>query len=124
MKPQLASHVRLHRRRSGLSQRELASIIGTLGPVGVSRHERSTAMPRFLVAVGYELVFNVPLAELFPGVYETLRSDIEARLSSLEEELHESTATGREAALIARKLEWLWERRNNEFVTSDAQEHQ
>lgn len=69
MKPQLASRVRLHRRKSGLSQKELAFIIGTLGPVGVSRHERSTALPRFLIAVGYEVVFHVPLAELFPGVY-------------------------------------------------------
>jgi DNA-binding XRE family transcriptional regulator len=108
----MASHVRVHRRKSGLSQTELAAILGTLGPVGISRHEQSVALPKFLVAVGYEIVFRVPIAELFPGVYETLRIDIEARLLNLEKELHQSTAKGREATVIARKLEWLCERRH------------
>lgn len=112
MKPQTASRVRVHRRKSGLSQTELAAILGTLGPVGISRHERSATLPKFLVAVGYEIVFRIPIAELFPEVYESLRVEIEARLLDFEKQLHQDTEKGRKAALIARKLEWLFERRN------------
>lgn len=108
----MTSRIRVHRRKSGLSQSELATILGTLGPVGISRHEQLVTLPKFLVAVGYEIVFRAPIAELFPAVYETLRIDIEARLLNLEKKLHQSTAKGREATLIARKLEWLCERRN------------
>lgn len=112
MKPEMASRVRVHRRKSGLSQTELAAILGTLGPVGISRHERSATLPKFLVAVGYEIVFRAPIADLFPGVYETLRLEIESRLVDFERQLHQSAAKGRQAALIAHKLEWLCERRN------------
>jgi DNA-binding XRE family transcriptional regulator len=125
MTPQMANRVRVHRRKSGLSQSELAAILGTLGPVGISRHEQSATLPKILVAAGYEIVFRVPIADLFPGVYETLRLDIEARLLTFEEELHKSTAKGREATLIARKLEWLWERRNRETVlAANENQHQ
>lgn len=112
MTEQMVNHIRIHRRKSGLSQAELATILGTLGPVGISRHEQSATLPRFLVAVGYEIVFRVPMPDLFPGAYETLRLDIEARLLDLEKQLHQSTAKGSQAALVARKLEWLCERRN------------
>jgi DNA-binding XRE family transcriptional regulator len=113
MTPHIASHVRFHRRKSGLSQGELAEILGSLGKAGISRHERVVTLPKFLVAVGYEVVFRVPVADLFPGVYETVELGIETRLSMLEQKLHESSVKGREAALIARKLEWLWERKNS-----------
>lgn len=112
MKPQKVSRVRANRKNSGLSQRELGEILGTLGPVGISRHERSLTLPKFLVAVGYEIVFGVPIAEIFPGIYEALRLNIEGRLVDLEKRLHQSTAKGHRAILIARKLEWLCERRN------------
>ncbi|HEY1757838.1 MAG TPA: hypothetical protein VGG72_20885 [Bryobacteraceae bacterium] len=115
MTSQIASHVRFHRRKSGLSQRELAEILGSLGEAGISRHEHVVTHPKFLIAVmGYEIVFRVPIADLFPGVYETVELGIETRLTILEQKLQQSTAKGREAALIARKLEWLWERRNSE----------
>ena len=113
---QLASYLRSHRKKCGLSQRELALILGTLSEGQVSKHERSVSIPPLLVALGYEVVFCASLATLFPGIYETVRLGVEERLSTLESELQQSTAKGQKAALIARKLEWLWERRNSEFI--------
>jgi hypothetical protein len=69
-------------------------------------------LPLFLTAISYEIVFQASIAELFPGIYETVRLNVEKRLDEMEEQLHQSTAKGRAAALIARKLEWLCGRRN------------
>jgi len=113
---QIANYLRSHRRKSGLSQRELAEIVGYVTGFQVSNHERSVAIPALLIAVGYEVTFRVSIAELFPGLYGTVEAKIEDYLAQLEEELQQSTAKGRRAASIARKLEWLWERRNSEAV--------
>jgi transcriptional regulator with XRE-family HTH domain len=107
----MASYLRTHRRKSGLSQRELADILGLITEWQVSAHERSVAVPLFLTAISYEIAFQVPVSKLFPGIYETLRQNIEGRLTELEIVLQQSTAKGRAAALIARKLEWLCERK-------------
>jgi transcriptional regulator with XRE-family HTH domain len=112
--PRAASYLRTQRRRCGLSQTDLAEILGLINEHQVSRHERSLTLPLFLTAIGYEIIFQVPVAELFPGIYETVRSNIEKRLDEVEERLHQSSVKGRQAVLIARKLEWLWERRNRQ----------
>jgi transcriptional regulator with XRE-family HTH domain len=116
-RPSLASYLRSHRKRAGLSQRELANILGFLAENQVGRHERGVLLPTLLVAVSLEVVFQVSIAELFPGIYETVRQNVEQRLTALEEELQQSAVKGRRAALIARKLEWLWGRRNPEAAS-------
>jgi DNA-binding XRE family transcriptional regulator len=110
--PRAASYLRTHRRKCGLSQSDLANILGLVTELQISRHERSLTLPLFLTAISYEIVFQVPLSELFPGVYETVHQNVEKRLAEIEERLHQSSAKGREATVIARKLEWLCERRN------------
>jgi DNA-binding XRE family transcriptional regulator len=113
---QIANYLRLHRKRSGLSQRELAQIVGSLTEIPVSRHERSSTIPALLIALGYEVIFRVPISEIFPGLYETVEAGIEERLASMENELQQSPAKGPQAASVARKLEWLWERKNPETI--------
>jgi DNA-binding XRE family transcriptional regulator len=113
---QIGNYLRSHRRTSGLSQRELAGIVGSLTRFQVARHEQSAAIPVLMIAIAYEVVFQVPLKEIFSGLYRTIEAKIESELSTLEEKLHESTAKGRKAEIIARKLEWLWERRNPETL--------
>lgn len=108
--------LRSHRRMSGLTQRELASVIGYLTRFQIARHEESSAIPAFIVAISYEVVFRVPISELFPGLYRSVEARIEEQLAQLERDLQESTAKGRKAAFIARKVEWLWSRRNPEPV--------
>jgi len=71
-------------------------------------------MPPFKIALAYQALFRVPVSELFPGKYEAVKQDVEARLAKMAENLHNRTAKGREASMIARKLEWIWERENQE----------
>lgn len=107
-----ASYLRTYRKKSGLSQRDLAEVLGLISEWRISEHERSITIPRLLTAISYEIVFNVPLSELFPGIYGAIRENIECRLGELEARLHVSSAKGRAAIPIAKKLEWICERKN------------
>ncbi len=106
------SYLRYHRKQSGLNQQELAGILGLTSEIQVSRHERGTALPPILAAMSYEIVFQMPISGLFPGLYGAVWQNVECRIETLEHELQQHTAKGREATFIARKLEWMWERRN------------
>jgi len=67
-----------------------------------------------VITEGYEAIFRVPISELFPGLHQTVAAGIEERLAKMENELHQSTAKGRDAALTALRLEFCWERKNPE----------
>jgi DNA-binding XRE family transcriptional regulator len=109
-----AADLRTLRIRSGLSQEELAHLLGFRSGIPISRHERSKALPDLLTAIGYEAIFRAPISQLFPGLYQTVAVGVEERLAKIEDELHQSTAKGRDAAPVARKLEFLCERKNPE----------
>jgi len=102
----------MYRKKSGLSQCELAEVLGLITEWRISEHERSITIPRLLTAISYEIIFNAPLSKLFPGIYGTVRGNIESRLTEFETQLHESNAKGRAAILIAKKLEWISERKS------------
>lgn len=106
------SYIRTHRRKSGLTQHELATILGYKRDAQVCRHERADVTPTFLIALGYEILFRVPLAELFPGVYETVERAIEQRVAQMEEAFQQESGKGPGAEATARKLEWFWARRS------------
>jgi len=114
----VANYLRFYRLRSGLSQRELAELSGLIADHQVSTHERSVAIPSLLVALSYQAVFAVPVAELFPGIHQTILVGVEERLSQFEQSLHNSSGKGRAAQVVARKLEWLCERRSVNFANS------
>jgi transcriptional regulator with XRE-family HTH domain len=62
------SYLRTHRRQSGLTQRELATILGQITEGQVSRHELGANIPPLAVALGYEIIFRVPASQIFPGI--------------------------------------------------------
>lgn len=107
MEGSLSNYIRTHRKRAGLSQRELARILDYT-KVSVSRHERVFALPPLLAALGYEVVFGIPVATLFSGMREAVEQMIEKRLEELEEDLQRPERR-REAR--RQTLEWLAERR-------------
>jgi transcriptional regulator with XRE-family HTH domain len=108
------SYLRSHRKRSGMSLAEAARILGYGHSGEVSRHERLTSVPSLRVALRYEVLYRVPIRKLFPGLFEEEQKEVEERLSALFEECSRSSARGRTGAMIARKLEWAWERANED----------
>jgi DNA-binding XRE family transcriptional regulator len=116
---ELRNHLRTHRRKSGLSQRQLGQLLGYPDEVQVSRHERAEALPLLVIAFGYQVIFRVPVHALFPGVYEGVRQSVEERLRELEVGLQGLTVRGREAEAIAQTLIWMMERREQDTDTVD-----
>jgi transcriptional regulator with XRE-family HTH domain len=113
MKPEKnGNYVLMHRKRTGLSQIELCQLIGYGGRESVSRHETSANLPPLPTALCYEVIFGVPIGDLFPGLRETVENAVAHRISLLERELQEkSNRSPREARRHAQKLAWIDERR-------------
>ena len=120
----LSSYLRSHRKRSGMSLTEAARILGYGHSGEISRHERQASTPSLRAALRYEALYRVPIRKLFPALFEEEKKAVEERLSTLFEECRQSTAKGRIGAMIARKLEWAWERANeDQSLLFDLPEH-
>jgi transcriptional regulator with XRE-family HTH domain len=107
----MGSRLRYHRKKAGLSQNELAQIVGSVGHRQVAKHENFRSSPSIIAAIGYEVALKVSIAELFPGLYETIEQGIERRLSEMERRLEQSVPKGRRRDEAAQQLVWMRERR-------------
>lgn len=107
MSDRLTNYLRTHRKKTGLSQRDLGRILGYQDEVPIPRHEQFQTLPSLLVALGYEIVFRVPISEIFAGLRDAIEQDIKKRISELERELQGKSGKGRHAEVTARKLEWI-----------------
>src|SRR5229473_1003129 len=96
----LANYLRVHRRRVGLSQHELGRVLGYQDEGPISRHERFHSMPPLVIALSYEIVFRVPVSEIFAGLRDTVEADIEERLAELENRLQQGSVRDRHAVGI------------------------
>jgi len=108
----LASCIRPHRKKTSLSQTELARIIGYAKEDPVFQHEQATSVPPFLVALAYEATFGVPVSQLFPGFYQVVKQSVDTRIAELEAVLQQKSGRGRDAKATAQKLEWIVARRS------------
>jgi transcriptional regulator with XRE-family HTH domain len=111
----ISNYLRTHRKRIGLTQLELAKILGFDDESPVSRHERFESTPPLSIAIGYEIVFQVPVAEIFAGLRDRVDKEVENRLRDLGDVLGERGVKERGAISVARKLAWLSERWNAEY---------
>jgi DNA-binding XRE family transcriptional regulator len=109
---ELTSYLRSHRMRAGLTQQELAEIVGFIANHQVSKHERSRSVPTLLMSLSYSAIFRVSIEQLFPGMAETIQFNVEDRLGRMEKSLKGRSPKGRSTRTIARKLQWLSERQS------------
>jgi transcriptional regulator with XRE-family HTH domain len=73
----------LYRRRMGLTQRQVARLVGHRDASMLSHYEHGRVLPPLAVALKLEIVYRVPIAFLFPGMYEELRREIRQKEESL-----------------------------------------
>jgi transcriptional regulator with XRE-family HTH domain len=111
--PQMAN-LRLHnylrscRRKSGLTQQEVAFLLGAKTGDLVSRYEKRRWLPPLETALACEAIFGVPVSELFAGVHEAKEKEIRERMRELRSKLVVKTVKGSsETVLKAHKLKWL-----------------
>ena len=83
------NHIRRHRKKSGLSQREIAALLGYKNQWQISRHERSEAIPPLLAALAYQVIFQVPVSVIFAPMHGTVLKTIEHNLADFERTLTE-----------------------------------
>jgi transcriptional regulator with XRE-family HTH domain len=114
----IASRLRTLRKKSGLTQAELAEILGFNAETPISEHERSQVVPNLLTAMAYEVIFGIPISHQFLGLFEAVEASVEIRLAQLEKRLQDSEAKGRDAILTARKLEFLHMRQEPDATQS------
>jgi transcriptional regulator with XRE-family HTH domain len=94
MTTRVKTYLRTFRRRSGLTQSELAFLLGAKDGTLVSRYERLSRRPNLRSALGLQAVFGVSADHLVPGICaEVDRSVIRrARLLSRQLERHSDSA--------------------------------
>lgn len=81
------NYLRTHRKRAGLTQDELALLLGCKSGTKVSRYERLTREPNLETAFACQAIFGVPAHELFPGIYQNVEQIIKKRAELLKEKL-------------------------------------
>jgi transcriptional regulator with XRE-family HTH domain len=79
----LHNYVSAHRKRAGLTQREVASVLGVKARGPVSELEERHRVPLLRTALAQEAIFGVAPGELFAGIRESVVSDTQARLEKL-----------------------------------------
>ena len=83
--------LRTHRRTWGLSQRELADLLGMESRAHVSRIERGKRSPTLETALACSTLFGVSLGVLFPQLAIVSGERLRERISRLDKDISDIT---------------------------------
>jgi transcriptional regulator with XRE-family HTH domain len=92
MDQRLISYLRPLRRRWGLTQRELALLIGAKTHSAISQIEALKGYPSLAGAVACSIIFDTPQLELFPELYAKVHRAVLSRADELYQELQGNTS--------------------------------
>ena len=76
-----------HRKRSGLTQEDVATLIGAQSPSQVSRHESGEREPDLGTAIAYRIVLDAPTAHLLPRLFRQIAEKVDERAAKLASQL-------------------------------------
>jgi transcriptional regulator with XRE-family HTH domain len=96
----LPNYLRTYRKRAGLSQDEVAFLLGCQSGTKASRYERRTRKPNLETILAYEVLFGAPARELFAGIFENVEQATLKRPRILAQKLNAAQAD----RVILRKL--------------------
>lgn len=82
-----APYLRALRRRSAFSQEDVAFLLGAFTGTRVSRHETGACAPPLDVALAYEVIFDVGIAEVYDDERVRIAAEIGKRAKKLRESL-------------------------------------
>ena len=81
MHRKLDNYLRTHRNRAGLSQDEVAYLLGCRSGAKVSRYERFTRPPTLQTALAYDAIFGVAVRDCSQGCSKGLKDQSSSGLS-------------------------------------------
>lgn len=96
----LPNYLRVYRKRLGLSQDEVAFLLGWRNASQPSRYEHFSRVPALRTALALSVIFQVSVRELFAGEYQKVENAVCRQAQRLEVRL----ATENPDPLTARKL--------------------
>lgn len=82
-----ASYLRSLRRKSTLSQEDVAFLLGTFAGTRVTRHETGECIPPLKIALAYEVIFGAGIADIYEGDVPAIAKGICKRAQKLHESL-------------------------------------
>jgi len=106
--PKLDNYLRACRKRSGLSQAEVAYLAGCKSRAQISQYERRSSTPPLHTALALQVALRVPVSELYAGKYDSIAKQVRDRAQRLAVELRAKNPK-RGKNLIAYRLQWLVE---------------
>ena len=83
----LQNYLRTYRKRAGLSQDEMAFLLGYRSGTKVSRYERFARQPSLQNALAYEVIFRAQLRAVFGGIYQQVERKTLKRVQLLVQKL-------------------------------------
>lgn len=84
-------YLRTYRRNWGLTQKELATLIGTASSVQISRYENSKRAPKLEVALACQVIFGVPPSTMFPNAYALSEEEVMRNMCQMDLALQNTT---------------------------------
>lgn len=86
----LDNSIRFFRRRAGLSQDELAFLLGKNSGTFVCRIESGRRSATLETLLAFEAIFGVPLHELYPGRFRKVEETVKERAELLARKISQS----------------------------------
>lgn len=81
--PKLHNYLRAHRKRCGLSQAEVAFLVGCKSGAKISGYERRGRLPSLKTLFAFEAIYDAPARHLFAGFAETVEQEVLGRKREL-----------------------------------------
>ena len=103
----LPNYVRVHRKRLGLSQHDVAFLLGGRDDSQASRYEHFSRTPTLRTALALAIIFRASMHELFSGEYEAAKNTVCRRALELVNRLSQKAceqATARKLVELKRIL--------------------
>ena len=104
----LNNYLRTHRKHSGLSQSELAFLVGLTSKAELSRYELGQRQPSLRTALAYEAAFGTPVSELFAGLSDSISQDTHGKMKKLSARLQAKASGGGNKVMA--KFQWVSQR--------------
>jgi transcriptional regulator with XRE-family HTH domain len=79
MERRLANYLRTYRLHSGLTQPELARLLGIKSASHVSRLERGKREPTTPIIIACTVIFGGQVADIFPAIFAVIEEDVVRR---------------------------------------------
>lgn len=117
--PKLRNYLRTYRKRSGLSQSEVAYLVKLYDSAALSNLERFSREPSLRTAIACEKAFGVPASRLFPAIYASTGRETTRRIRKLRYLLMAAEGTRRRLHRLRQKIQWLGHRLG-EFIPNFA----